>query len=158
MHPNVRQGARRVHSAQFKAQVLAQCAQAGASVAAVALANGLNANLVRKWLMGRGLKRAGLSASGAKLASAVSMAARDGAAAELPVMRFVPVQVSGASSGASSGDDAGGAARVQCGSQTPRIEVELRRGEASMAVRWPASQAAGCAAWLREVAGALFNG
>lgn len=151
MHPNVRQGARRVHSAQFKAQVLAQCAQPGASVA---LANGLNANLVRKWLMGRGLKRAGLSASGAKLASAVSMAARDGAAAELPVMRFVPVQVSGAS----SGDDAGGAARVQCGSQTPRIEVELRRGEASMAVRWPASQAAGCAAWLREVAGALFNG
>lgn len=40
---------RRRHSAQLKAQVLAECAKPGASVAAVALANGLNANVVHKW-------------------------------------------------------------------------------------------------------------
>lgn len=40
---------RRRHSAELKAQVLAECAQPGASVAAVALAHGLNANLVHKW-------------------------------------------------------------------------------------------------------------
>lgn len=33
-----------------------------ASVAAVAMANGVNANLVRKWLMGQGLKRTGFVA------------------------------------------------------------------------------------------------
>ncbi len=40
---------RRRHNAEFKHQVLAACAQPGASVAAVALAHGLNDNLVHKW-------------------------------------------------------------------------------------------------------------
>lgn len=54
MHP---ESQRRTHGAEFKAQVLAECRQPGASVAAVALAHGLNVNLVRKWLVGRGIKR-----------------------------------------------------------------------------------------------------
>jgi len=41
---------RRRHSAEFKARVLAECAQPGASVAGVALANGVNANMVHKWM------------------------------------------------------------------------------------------------------------
>ena len=45
----IKRAARRKHSAQLRAQVLADCAQPGASVAAVAMAHGLNANLVRKW-------------------------------------------------------------------------------------------------------------
>ena len=53
---------RRVHGAEFKTQVLAECQQPGASVAAVALAHGLNVNLLRKWLVGRGIKRTGLAA------------------------------------------------------------------------------------------------
>ena len=40
---------RRPHSAQLKAQVLAECSQQGMSVAKVALAHGLNANLVHNW-------------------------------------------------------------------------------------------------------------
>jgi len=40
---------RRRHSAEFKAQVLAECAQPGASIAAVAMAHGINDNLVHKW-------------------------------------------------------------------------------------------------------------
>lgn len=38
-----------MHSAQLKAAVLEQCAEAGASVAAIALEHGLNANLVHRW-------------------------------------------------------------------------------------------------------------
>jgi transposase len=41
---------RRRHSAEFKARVLAECAQPGVSVAGVALANGVNANMVHKWM------------------------------------------------------------------------------------------------------------
>ncbi|CAN7752840.1 hypothetical protein LJR290_006811 [Variovorax sp. LjRoot290] len=41
---------------------MAECQRPGASVAAVPLAHGLNVNLVRKWLVGKGLKRTGLSA------------------------------------------------------------------------------------------------
>jgi transposase len=41
---------RRRHSEEFKAQVAVACRQPGVSVAAVALAHGLNANLVRRWI------------------------------------------------------------------------------------------------------------
>ena len=40
---------RRRHSADLKAQVLAECAAGTMSVAQVAMAHGLNANLVHKW-------------------------------------------------------------------------------------------------------------
>ncbi len=40
---------RRRHDKDLKRQVLAQCAVPGASVAQVAMAHGLNANLVHKW-------------------------------------------------------------------------------------------------------------
>jgi transposase len=40
---------RRRHDAELKRQVLDACAQPGASVAQVALAHSLNANLVHKW-------------------------------------------------------------------------------------------------------------
>jgi transposase-like protein len=42
---------RRKHSVEFKAQVLAACQPAGVSIAAVAMAHGVNANLVRRWLV-----------------------------------------------------------------------------------------------------------
>jgi len=57
---------RRRHSADLKAQVLAECAQPGASVAGVALSHGINANVVHKWR-------------------------RLAGAAPLPVASFVPV-------------------------------------------------------------------
>jgi len=40
---------RRCHGAELKAQVLAECKEPGASVAALTLSHGLNANLVHKW-------------------------------------------------------------------------------------------------------------
>lgn len=40
---------RRRHSEELKTQVIAECARPGASVAAVALSHGLNANVVHKW-------------------------------------------------------------------------------------------------------------
>ena len=56
MHPN--SGPRRRHSDEIKAKVLAACDEPGASISGVALAHGLNTNLVRKWRSGRGVKRA----------------------------------------------------------------------------------------------------
>ena len=46
---------RRRHADELKARVLAACAEPGASVAAVAQAHWLNANLVHKWRRGLGL-------------------------------------------------------------------------------------------------------
>lgn len=44
-----RSASRRSYSAQLKALVLEQCAAPGASVAKVALAHGINANVVHRW-------------------------------------------------------------------------------------------------------------
>lgn len=49
MATNVGRGRRR-HSAEFRARVIAACEGSGVSVASVALAHGLNANLLRKWI------------------------------------------------------------------------------------------------------------
>ena len=41
---------RRSYSKSFKAQIIQECAQPGASIASVALSHSLNANLVHKWI------------------------------------------------------------------------------------------------------------
>ncbi len=58
MHSN---GApRRQYDAEFKARVLAECDEPGASIAAVAQAHSLNANLVHKWRRRRGQQASGV--------------------------------------------------------------------------------------------------
>jgi transposase len=42
---------RRRYSAEFKAEAVAACQQPGVSMAGVALAHGLNANLLRRWVV-----------------------------------------------------------------------------------------------------------
>jgi transposase-like protein len=42
---------RRTHGAQFKAQAIASCQPPGVSVSAVALSYGINANLLRRWIL-----------------------------------------------------------------------------------------------------------
>jgi transposase len=155
MHPDVQRVTRRVHAAEFKAKVVAQCREPGASVAAVAMANGVNANLVRKWLGGRGVKRAGLSGEG--LTPPVASAAEDDCAALAPALpggRFVPVSLAAAIGGRESD------AHVQPSSaaaEAAQISVEVRRGDASMTVQWPASQAPNCASWLSELAATVLG-
>lgn len=41
---------RRFYSPELKAEVMRECRQSGASVAGVALAHGINANIVHRWL------------------------------------------------------------------------------------------------------------
>ena len=41
---------RRWYTVQFKREIVARCLQPGASVAGIAVGNGLNPNLVRKWI------------------------------------------------------------------------------------------------------------
>lgn len=102
---------RRRHSRELKEQILAQCAEPGASVARVALAHGINANVVHKWR-----RQAGIC-------SAVAAAPT-----------FVPVSLP-----------------PDAPAPAADIRIELRRGPTTVAVMWPATAAAECAAWLREL-------
>ena len=137
MQPNPK---RRVHGAESKAQVLAECEEPGASVAAVALAHGLNVNLLRKWLVGRGIKRTGLPAprTVARVQAATEPAARS--------LEFIPV---GLARPTSAADEVVAPAAT---APTPDIHIELARASTQLSIRWPAAQAASCAEWLRELA------
>lgn len=77
---------RRRHGAKFKAAVVAACNEPGASVAAVAQAQGLNANLVHQWRCGRG---AGAVAAPAVAVEGSSIEATSGATA-MPT--FIPAE------------------------------------------------------------------
>lgn len=44
-----RKKTRRRYGAELKQQILAECAEPGASVAGIALSHGINANVVHKW-------------------------------------------------------------------------------------------------------------
>jgi transposase len=138
---------RRRHGAEFKAKVLAACNEPGASIAAVALAHGLNANLVRKWRMGRGLKLAGIAARVVpSVASTSPLLAADA--------RFLPIEMSTPS----TATRAGAAGQADAGHRSAAIvHVELKRGASSLTVRWPSSAAGDCAAWLRELAAGLLK-
>jgi len=54
---------RRRHSDEFRERVVAECATPGVSVASVALANGLNANLLRNWIVAAKQLASGTSSS-----------------------------------------------------------------------------------------------
>jgi transposase len=114
---------RRLHSDEFKANAVASCMQPGVSMAAVAMANGINANLLRRWVRQVELGTAAvrpdaLVATGSSLSAATPS--------------FVPMQ-------------------LPAKNALPDIRIELRRGATSIAVTWPTDAAADCAAWMREL-------
>ena len=140
---------RRRHGAEFKAKVLAACNEPGASIAAVALAHGLNANLVRKWRMGRGVKLAGIAAP-----APVDPPAGPTSLLLAADARFLPIEMSTPS----TATRAGAAGQADAGHRSAAIvHVELKRGASSLTVRWPSSAAGDCAAWLRELAAGLLK-
>ena len=124
MNPN--RSKRRVHTSEFKAQVLGECRQPGASVAAVAIGHGLNPNVVRKWLAGQNLKR--MSAEIPVTASRV------------PPLQFVPVELTKAEHLASLAPS------------PPDIRIELERGGLRLKLQCAASAVPQYAALLRALA------
>ena len=133
---------RRMHSAQFKIEVMAECQQPGASVAAVALAHGLNVNLLRKWLVGRGIKRTGLAAPRTVTRKPAGVEASVSSLQFIPVeIAPTPVAVAAAAAPEQAEPPDGG-----------EIHVELTRSATQLRVRWPSTQAAACAAWLHHLA------
>jgi transposase-like protein len=91
-------------------------------MAAVALANGLNANVLRRWVNER--KTSQTTALVPKPSSSV---------APQPVPAFIPMKL--------------GSEPVPA----QDIKMELRTGAVSINITWPVSAASECAAWLAGV-------
>ena len=108
------------HSEEFKQAVVDACREPRASVAGIALTNGVNANLVRRWLRDRGiaLPTRDLSMPVVEVASVIAPEF-----VQLPLAPSEPV--------------------------SPDIRIEIQRGNTALKVDWPVQAAGDCAAWLR---------
>jgi hypothetical protein len=125
MHPKT--PIRRTHSPEFKTRVLSACRQPGTSIAAIALAHGINANVVHKWLAGIGMKRSGQHLP---------------AAAQSPVVpvQFLPVGLS------ANGPEHGVAANTQ------EIRLDLDLGGMQIKLHCARGSAPSAAALLHALA------
>ncbi len=116
---------RRTHSAEFKAKVVSACRQPSVSIAAVALANGLNANLLRRWVVAEEQTQPVRPTETANAALPRSTVEN---------RTFIPIQLERSTVATSQ-----------------EITIELRRGATVVKVGWPLAAAAECAGWLREL-------
>ncbi|MCX7252620.1 IS66 family insertion sequence hypothetical protein [Malikia spinosa] len=119
---------RRRHSPEFRASVIQACLQPGVSIAAVALANGLNANMVRKWVINAQTPSLPTSADRAR---SRFLSVPDHSLPSAPA--FVPLALP-APSAAPVG--------IQIDLSTP--------AGVSIKMTWPTSAAEQCVTWLRE--------
>ena len=113
---------RRRHSSEFKAAVIQECMRPGVSIAAVALAHSLNANMLRKWV---------IDAENALPPKPKVMPAQSVQDIPMPGPTFVPLALPAP---AVEGD----------------IRIELQHGDTTLTLVWPVSAARDCAAWLRD--------
>ena len=113
---------RRRHSAEFKAAVIKECMRPGVSIAAVALAHSLNANMLRKWV---------IDAENELPPKSRVPAVRSAEDVPMPAPTFVPLALP--------------AATVE-----GEIRIELQRGGTTVTLVWPAAAARECAAWLSD--------
>ena len=113
---------RRFHSEVFKAEAVGACQQEGVSIAAVALARGVNANLLRSWVRRAERGNGPIAIQGTNSAAIVREERES----------FVPVPLSAPTADA-------------------RIHIEIRRKDRSVSIDWPTSAARECATLFREL-------
>jgi len=111
------------YSDEFKRQVIAACHEPGVSKAAIALANGLNANMLRRWVVQSSQASHGQLVATTKPLPSVQANAD-----------FIPVKLAPAPS-AQGGD----------------IRIELQHARGTMQIHWPMAASSQCAQWVREV-------
>ncbi len=114
----------RRHSEEFKARVIALALQPNTSVAAVAMANGLNANMLRRWV------REAEVTDRSEAQVAQLRGAAKATFVQLPVATL---------------------AAVSSEPTAPRVEVEILRNGTTLRASLPLDSRS--AAWLREVTG-----
>ncbi len=115
---------KRAYSAETKAELLAACNAPGASIAAVASANGMNANVLHRWLKE-------LSQSRQSMVSGAT--AVDVAGTSVPSFIALPLLTKPAESPARE------------------IKVEVRKGGLVWTVTWPMSAASEFACWSASI-------
>jgi transposase-like protein len=126
----------RVYTPEFKANLVAACHKPGASIAALANANAMNANVLHRWLQEHartGAHQLSSRSTGKNTATPGTQAL----IAQRPA--FIALPLGPAASQAQSAP-----------TQATSIRVEIQRSSTTIIVNWPVQDSAACAQWLRE--------
>src|SRR5690348_1710949 len=134
---------RRTYSAQFKAEMVAQCMAAGVSQAAIAIEHDMNPNVLRRWVVEH--ERLGLHELGDQPSASTASAGRT----PTRWLPFVPVQAPAVV--ATPVAAAGPAQPPSTGHASATIQVDLAARGLTMTIRWPVSEHPALAQWARQV-------
>lgn len=118
----------RTYTAEFKAQLVAACQKPGASIAALASSQGMNANVLHRWLKEHAHNGRHQLAKPTKSEALVDIS---------PTAAFLPVKLTAPAPDPKGTD----------------IKAEFRKGALSMNITWPISSSAEFTSW----ATALFK-
>ena len=116
---------RRRYTEEFKKQAIEACLQPGVSMASVALANELNANLLRRWVTERQEAVTGSLTSPDQYPLEITEPSMPG---------LVPITVA-----------------MPEAPPSGEIKIEIHRSQMSISITWPVSQSTSCADWLRDL-------
>jgi transposase len=117
---------KRIYSADTKAELIAACLVSGASIAAIANAHDMNANVLHRWLKDQ--RRPALSGN-----ACAEVATLEAPALEFPSFIPVPLAVKPAEP------------------EQQMIQVEIRKGALKMTVTWPISSTSDFARWSTAI-------
>jgi transposase-like protein len=121
---------RREYSVEFKTSVLEQSRRPGASLAGVALAHGINPNMVHRWIREERQRLELAELQRGAVAFLPVQLPQVPVTQPSPVPRVVPsVDPSEAGQG---------------------IRIEIQRAGGKVTVTWPVQSASECGAWLRD--------
>ena len=111
----------RRHSEEFRKQIIKACLQPGVSLAAVAVANQLNTNMVRTWVKAY-----------RELRGDPPLTRRSEQTPDEPAPMMVPI-------------------RIREPDTEARIRVSVRMADREVEIHWPIDDARTCLQWLHEV-------
>ncbi len=133
---------RRTYTAQFKAELVAQCMDPTVSQAGVAIGHDMNPNVLRRWVIEH--ERMGLHELDTSVDVGKTVAVRE-SASWLP---FVPVQATRPAVPVAATEPVQPLSTAQ---PSATIQVELAAGGLSMTIRWPATEHQALAQWARQI-------
>ena len=121
---------RREYSVEFKTSVLEQSRRPGASLAGVALAHGINPNMVHRWIRE---ERQRLELAELQRGTAAFLPVQ---LPQVPATQSIPVP--------------GVVPPIDPSEVGQGIRIEIQRAGGKVTVTWPVQSASECGAWLRD--------
>lgn len=133
---------RRIYSAQFKAEMVAECLHGDVSLASLAVDHGMNPNVLHRWVAEH--RRYGKHALG-------DDGALTGQAVDRAPANWIPLKGAPVADNREAGTVSLVAPACACAQTNETVELKVAARGLTLTVRWPVREHAALAHWTREL-------